>query len=363
MPTTDLQSTSARDALDRPRHALITGGAGFIGSHLADTLLAQGHRVTVVDDLSTGRATNLAAAFARHPETLRFLHSDLAAALQGPLHDQQFDEVYHLAAAVGVRLVVSDPIRAIETNVTQTASLLAHFARAERAGSAPAPTILIASSSEVYGKGSKVPFAEDDDVVYGPTTVPRWSYASSKAIDEYLALAYHAQRALPVVVARFFNTVGPRQIGDYGMVLPRFVASALANEPLLVHGDGTQSRCFCDVRDVAAVLPRLVRTPGCSGRVFNVGSDRPISIAELAHAVARTLGSTSPVRFIPYSEAFGPGFEDLAVRRPDLGRIRAAVGFAPTIALETTIKDVASALSGPETTPSVSTSTVPTQVR
>lgn len=363
MPTTDIQPTSPRDATDRPRHALITGGAGFIGSHLADALLARGHRVTVVDDLSTGRATNLAAAFARNPETLRFVHSDLAAALQGPLKDHQFDEVYHLAAAVGVRLVVGDPIRAIETNVTQTAALLAHLARADRSAAAPSTTILIASSSEVYGKGSKVPFAEDDDVVYGPTTVPRWSYASSKAIDEYLALAYHAQHALPVVVARFFNTVGPRQIGDYGMVLPRFVASALANEPLLVHGDGTQSRCFCDVRDVASVLPRLVRTPACSGRVFNVGSDQPISIADLAHAVVRTLGSASPVRFIPYSEAFGPGFEDLAVRRPDLSRIRAAVGFAPTIALETTIKDVARTLSGPGAAPSVPTPSVIPQPR
>jgi len=349
-----------------PRRTLITGGAGFIGSHLAERLLARGDHITVVDNLSTGRRQNLPAAHDR----LCFIHADLSSALAAFTPDESFDEIYHLAAAVGVKLVMSEPIRSIETNIDQTAALL-RFAASRcpsaaqsgaitpgatttgataRRGSASEPCpptdtpgipTLIASSSEVYGKSSKSPFSEEDDAVYGPTTVGRWSYACSKAIDEYLALAYHAKHRLPVVVARFFNTVGPRQVGDYGMVLPRFVAAALAKEPLLIYGDGAASRCFCDVRDVTEVLPRMLANPDCRGRIFNVGTDRPLTILDLADLVIRTLGSSSTKRFLPYSEAFPAGFEDLRQRQPDLARLRAAVPFAPRVPLETTIRDVA----------------------
>jgi UDP-glucose 4-epimerase len=314
---------------------LVTGGAGFIGSHLTDLLLARGDDVTVVDNLSTGRRENLPATH----ERLRFIEADLSDALHALGRGERFDEIYHLAAAVGVSLVMADPIRSIETNVEQTAALL-RFAvsRSQAGGGVP---VLLASSSEVYGKSSKSPFSEEDDAVYGPTTIGRWSYACSKAIDEYLGLAYANQHRLPVVVARFFNTVGPRQVGDYGMVLPRFVRAALLAEPLTVYGDGAQTRCFCDVRDVVEVLPRMLAAPACHGRVYNVGSDRPISIRGLADLVIGTLGSRSAVRLLPYTEAYPPGFEDLRRREPDLARIRAALGFAPRHTLERTIRDIA----------------------
>jgi UDP-glucose 4-epimerase len=257
--------------------------------------------------------------------------------------DDRFDEVYHLAAAVGVKLVMDEPVRSIEVNVGQTAALL-NFACGCRSDGGPACT-LIASSSEVYGKSDRIPFREDDDVVYGPTTKGRWSYAASKAIDEYLALAHHAKHGLPVVVARFFNTVGPRQVGAYGMVLPNFVGAALKGQDLPVHGDGTQSRCFCDVRDVVQALPRLVETPECAGRVFNVGSDRVITIGDLADQVINILGSSSRARLIPYDQVYSAGFEDLAQRRPDLERLKRAIGFVPRYSLEQTIRDVAASLS------------------
>lgn len=316
------------------RRSLVTGGAGFIGSHLVDMLLARGDAVTVVDDLSTGKRANLPASH----ERLRFIESSVRAAL-ADLSGAEFDEAYHLAAAVGVELVVRDPIRSIETNVFETAALFEFLRRRADAG-VRIPTLL-ASSSEVYGKGIRTPFAEDDDVVYGPTTVGRWSYAASKAIDEYLALASYRMHGTPIVIARFFNTVGPRQTGRYGMVLPRFVRAAVAGEPLPIHGDGRQTRCFCDVRDVVGVLPRMLSARACHGRVFNVGSDRRISIESLADLVIATTGSRSTKRFIPYDEAYGPGFEDLACREPDLSRIRQAIGFEPEIPLEQTILDVA----------------------
>jgi UDP-glucose 4-epimerase len=322
----------------QPRRTLITGGAGFIGSHLTERLLERGDSVTVVDDLSTGRRSNLPD---RH-ERLRFVHADLADALHAFERAERFDEVYHLAAAVGVKLIIAEPIRSIHTNVEQTSALLRFVAAHDRP-----PATLIASSSEVYGKASKSPFSEEDDVVYGPTTVGRWSYACSKAIDEYLALAYHASHRTPAVVARFFNTVGPRQVGDYGMVLPRFVTAALKNEPLTVYGDGAASRCFCDVRDVVAALPRMLAEPACSGRIFNIGSDRPMIIRDLAALVVSTLGSRSHVRTIPYTEAFPAGFEDLRQRQPDLSRIRAAIAFQPKIPLEQTIRDVAASIREP----------------
>jgi len=316
------------------KRALVTGGAGFIGSHLVERLLNRGDRVTVVDDLSTGRRANLPD---EHPH-LRFIEAQVDAALASFGPGELFDEIYHLAAAVGVKLVIDEPIRSIQTNVEQTAALL-RFA-AERAKRRPART-LIASSSEVYGKGVKTPFSEDDDVLYGPTSVSRWSYASSKAIDEYLALAYHQKHGLPITVARFFNTVGPRQVGMYGMVLPRFVAAALQGRDLTVFGDGTQTRCFCDVRDVVEALPKLVAKPECAGRVFNVGSDHPISISDLADLVIDTLGSSSGKRFIPYEEAYESGFEDLMQRQPDLHRIRSTIRFEPAFDLTKTIRDIA----------------------
>lgn len=326
-----------------PRRTLVTGGAGFIGSHLVERLLARGDRVTVIDDLSTGRRDNLSP----QAEHLRFIEADLRQALSAFGPGERFDEVYHLAAAVGVRLVVDEPIRCIETNVEGTSALL-RFALHHGPSDGAGARTLIASSSEVYGKSERSPFREDDDVVYGPTTRSRWSYAASKAIDEYLALAYHAGHALPVVVARFFNTVGPRQVGEYGMVLPNFVKAALNHEPVRVFGDGLQTRCFCDVRDVADALPRLLAAPNAAGRVFNVGSDRKISITELANLTITTLGSKSLVEHIPYEKAYSAGFEDLRRREPDLTRIRQAIGFSPGVGLEQTIRDLADQLrSGP----------------
>ncbi len=315
------------------RVCLVTGGAGFIGSHLVERLVARGDHVVVVDNLSTGRRSNLAAVSSSN---VSFVHASVSEAL-ARFTPGEFAEIYHLAAAVGVRLVIEQAIRTIETNVLETSAILQFASR----GATP---LLLASSSEVYGKGSKTPFAEDDDVVYGPTIFSRWSYACSKAIDEYLALAHHREHGLPAVIVRFFNTVGPRQVGDYGMVLPRFVAAALAGRPLEVHGDGRQSRCFCDVRDVVGALPRLLAEPACVGRVFNLGSDKPIQIGELAALVRDTLGSTSPIVFVPYETVFGAGFDDLRDRRPDLTRIRQAIGFEPSIPLPQTIRDIAQAM-------------------
>ena len=320
---------------DTPRSVLVTGGAGFIGSHLLEVLAARGDHITVVDDLSTGRRENLGVVGA---EQVTFVEARVAEALPD-LEPGRFDEIYHLAAAVGVRLVIERPIHTIETNVHETSALL-QFAAAART------PVLIASTSEVYGKSTKTPFAEDDDVVYGPTTLSRWSYACSKAIDEYLALAYAREHGLPAVVMRFFNTVGPRQIGQYGMVLPRFVEAALRGDALEVHGDGGQSRCFCDVRDVVAALPRVLGTSACHGRVFNIGHDEVITIGDLARLVIETVQSTSDIRLVPYDEAFGHGFDDLRIRRPDLTRLRDAIGFQARIPLRQTIADLATERAG-----------------
>ncbi len=317
-----------------PRRSLVTGGAGFIGSHLVRGLLARGDAVAVVDDLSTGREANVPAH-----ESLRFVRSDLGEALGGVLRGEVFDEVYHLAAAVGVQLVMDRPIESIRTNILQTDTLLRHVA--ERC---PLARVLIASSSEVYGKSERTPFREDDDLVLGPTSKARWSYACSKAIDEHLALAYADGSGMRVVVARFFNTVGPGQLGQYGMVLPRFVGDALAGRDLTVHGDGSQSRCFCDVRDVVVAVENLLARANIErtrGRVFNIGADGLISIADLATLVIRTLGSTSGVRHVAYEQVFGQRFEDLHRRQPDLTRIREAIGWRPTIDLARTIRDLA----------------------
>lgn len=329
MPATSQGATS--QGATPPLRCLITGGAGFIGSHLCKKLLDEGHDVTVIDNLSTGRRINL---LEHHPR-LRFIEADLADALPALGKGEQFDEIYHLAAAVGVKLIIADPINSIETNITQTSAIL-RFAH-ERAST----PILIASSSEVYGKSTKVPFSEEDDVHYGSTTVTRWSYAMSKAVDEYLALAYHQQHALPVAITRFFNTVGPGQVGDYGMVLPRFVQQALKGESIEVYGDGSQSRCFCDVRDIAAALPLLLRTKRAHGRVFNLGGETPITIQDLAKRIIQRVGSTSTIKHIPYTHAYAPGFEDLAIRRPDISRVRGEIDFSQRIGLDQTIADVA----------------------
>ena len=315
---------------------LITGGAGFIGSHLVDFLLETGDRVTVIDDLSTGSIANLESAMAAAPGRIEFLEGRVSDVLPD-LDPSRFGRTFHLAAAVGVRLVVDEPIRTIETNVHETSAVL-EFARR---GAVPT---LIASTSEVYGKGTRTPFAEEDDVVYGPTTTTRWSYACSKAIDEYLALAHHREGLAPTVVIRFFNTVGPRQSGKYGMVLPSFVEAALEGRTIEVHGDGRQSRCFCDVRDAVPALPQLLADSGNHGRVFNLGRAELIEIGDLARLVKSRLSSESEIRLIPYADAFDEGFEDLRIRQPDLDRIRDAIGFEAKIALETTIDDLASIL-------------------
>ncbi len=328
-------------ATGEPLRCLVTGGAGFIGSHLVDHLLGGGHTVTVIDNLSTGRRENLPA---EHPG-LSFIHADLEGALTDLEDDAPFDRVFHLAAAVGVKRIIENPIDSIETNILDTAALL-RFASGHSRRGAPLPPTLVASSSEVYGKGVSSPFQESDDCLYGPTTALRWSYAASKALDEYLALAHHAEHGLPAVVVRFFNTVGPRQIGDYGMVLPNFVTRVLDARAPQVFGTGAQSRCFCDVRDITPALPTLLSTPGCHGRVFNLGSDQPISILDLARLVIDTLAGEQGVgglepELVPYDEAYSPGFEDLARRQPDLARVRDAIGFAPKIPIERTILDLA----------------------
>jgi UDP-glucose 4-epimerase len=313
---------------------LVTGGAGFIGSHLVEHLLSAGREVWVVDDLSTGRESNLDHARRLGADRIHFVHSDLEEWLDAEGRSRSFDHVYHLAAAVGVKLVVEDPIGTIETNIHQTSAIL----RFVQDTSTP---MLMASTSEVYGKGVRDRFCEDDDLLLGPTSRSRWSYACSKAIDEYLALAHHAQLGIPISIARFFNTVGPRQVGDYGMVLPRFVERALSDEPIEVFGDGTQSRCFCDVRDVVQVLPKMLLSDECTGQVMNVGNDSPITINDLALLVRSVLGSHSKLVHVPYEEAYSPGFEDLQARVPNLDRIQNALGFTPTIQLEQTIRDLA----------------------
>lgn len=312
------------------RVCLVTGGGGFIGSHLVQRLVDRGDRVVVVDDFSTGRRENLRDV---PPDRLEVIAARVSEGIGG-LNSGDFDEIYHLAAAVGVRLVIEQPIQTIETNVLETGAILRFALRART-------PVFIASTSEVYGKSTKMPFAEDDDVVYGSTILHRWSYGCSKAIDEFLALACHREHGLPVSIARLFNTVGPRQVGRYGMVLPRFVAAALAGEPLEVYGDGRQTRCFCDVRDVADVLCTMPSSARCVGRVLNVGSDEPIEIRALAKLVIDTLSSRSSIVYVPYDEAFGAGFDDLRDRRPDLRRLREATGFSPKIPLVQTIRDLA----------------------
>ena len=320
------------------QHILVTGGAGFIGSHLVEQLLMDGAHVTVVDDLSTGDEANLSRAKSRAGERLQFIQSTVSGALTRA-NIPRLNEIYHMAAAVGVRLIIENARKSIENNIFETDAAIRWALRDDA-------KLLVASSSEVYGKGIRVPFSEEDDVVFGPTTSSRWSYGYSKALDEFLTLAAFSESKLQSVIVRFFNTVGPRQNGQWGMVLPRFIQSALRGRPLEVHGDGSQQRCFCDVRDVTPALIRLLRTTDCLGRIFNIGSDEMISMQALAQRVIRVTGSQSRIEHVSYEQVFGKGFEDLKLRQPNLQRIRQAIGFASTISLDTTIIDIVASLQG-----------------
>lgn len=318
------------------KHCLVTGGAGFIGSHLVEALLARGDRVSVIDDESTGSIENLAAV-RRHPR----LSYHRASVADRPLVRRvvaQLDEVYHLAAAVGVALIAQSPIHTLETNVYLTELLLSELAPE---GRPPRPVkMFLASSSEVYGKNPKTCWTEEEDLVFGPTVRPRWSYGVSKALDEFLALAYGQERGLPVVVGRFFNVVGPRQTGAFGMVLPRFVDAALAGGPLIVHDDGRQVRCFAHVADVVRAVLDLMAAPSAVGRVFNVGSDEPISILDLARRVLAAVDPAIEIRFQSYAEAYSESFEDVRSRVPDLARLRETIGFRPQHTLDDVIREV-----------------------
>ncbi len=310
---------------------LITGGAGFIGSHLVESLLKSEHCVDVVDDLSTGSSENLARIM-DHPR-FRFFQKPVQACSRLPELIADSDAVFHLAAAVGVELVVRYPVRTLKTNV--------HGAeRVCELASKSGTRLLIASTSEVYGRAINERFQESDDLVIGPPTHYRWSYAASKLLDEFLALACHKERGLPVTIARLFNTVGPRQTGTYGMVLPRFVAAARAGEPLRVYGDGTQVRCFCHVEDTVRALIGLSVQDAAIGGIYNIGSEQSISIADLARQVIEVLGSDSGIEYIPYDQAYEPGFEDMLRRVPATGKIRSLLDWHPRKSLTQTISEV-----------------------
>jgi UDP-glucose 4-epimerase len=311
---------------------LVTGGAGFIGSHLVERLLAEGESVVVIDDVSTGSWDNLRAV-SGHPR-LRCLESRVSACAELPTLVDSCSAVYHLAAAVGVELVVRSALRAMETNLRETEVLL------EAASRASVPVVL-ASTSEVYGRSAKAVFSEEDDLLIGPPTVGRWSYACSKLMDEFLALAHGRERGLPVTIARLFNTVGPRQTGRYGMVLPRFIEAARAGLPLRVYGDGAQTRCFCWVGDTVEALVRLQRCAAARGEVFNVGSDEETSIVHLAGQVVAQLGSRSRIERVPYAEAYAQGFEDMPRRRPKLEKLERVTGFRPRTSLREIIERTA----------------------
>jgi len=305
--------------------ALITGGAGFIGSHLADALLNQGDEVLILDNLSTGAIENIAHIKGR-PRFEYFIDTVENEPLLAELIDRS-DVVFHFAAAVGVKLIVEQPVHTIETNVHGTEVVLKHANKKKR-------LVVVASTSEVYGKSNDVPFREDSDLVMGPTPKHRWAYACSKAIDEFLALAYWKERKLPVIIVRFFNTVGPRQTGQYGMVIPNFVRQALAGEAITVFGDGTQSRAFTHVADVVGALIALVREPGAIGQVVNIGNTQEVTITALAERVRDLCGSQSPIKYIPYEEAYDSGFEDMPRRVPDLTKVRRMIGYEPRHSLD-----------------------------
>jgi UDP-glucose 4-epimerase len=310
---------------------LITGGAGFVGSHLSDELLKRGHRVHVLDDLSTGAIDNI-RHLKHHPSYGYTVDSCNNSSLVAELVDSA-DAVYHLAAAVGVELIVESPVRTIENNVHSTEVVLSAASKKKK-------PVFVASTSEVYGKSPALPFREDGDLLMGPTVKGRWSYACSKAIDEFLALAYWKERGLPTVIGRMFNTVGPRQTGRYGMVVPNFVRQALAGQPITVFGDGTQTRCFCHVHDVVRALADLMERDDLYGEVFNIGAEEEISIADLAARVREIVGNDVPITYVPYDEAYEEGFEDMHRRVPDISKIGSVLGWAPTKSLEQIVRDV-----------------------
>ncbi len=311
---------SPQPAPKTSKHILVTGGAGFIGSHLVERLVAEGMSVVVVDDLSTGRLENLRAVSGN--PALRVIQSKVSECKELGEIVAGAESVYHLAAAVGVDLVVKSPTHVLQTNLHETEVLL-------EAAAARGVPLLLASTSEVYGKSSKPAFAEEDDLLIGPPHQARWSYACSKLMDEFLALAYAKERSLPVVIVRLFNTVGPRQTGQYGMVLPRFIAAARAGKPLRVFGDGEQSRCFCYVSDTVEALMRLQHCAAARGQVFNIGSTEEVTIRDLAEKVIEILQSKSAIELISYNEAYEPGFDDMRRRKPVLERLAATVGFRP----------------------------------
>jgi UDP-glucose 4-epimerase len=314
-----------------PQSVLITGGAGFIGSHLAEALLARGDRVSVIDDLSTGAIANV-RHLKGHPHFSYTLDSVTNEQALGELIDE-CDVVVHLAAVVGVQLVVQSIVRTIETNVAGTEAVLKWAAKKGK-------PVLIASTSEVYGKGIQLPFREDADMVLGPSYMGRWSYACSKLLDEFLALAYYKERDLPVIVARFFNTVGPRQTGRYGMVIPRFVRAALRGEPIQVYGDGQQTRCFTYVGDAVSAVLGLLDHPGAVGQIFNIGNPEETTIENLARRVVELAESDSPVVFVPYEQAYEAGFEEMQRRVPSIEKISALTGFRPTLSLDEILQRV-----------------------
>ena len=314
------------------KSALITGGAGFIGSHLAERLLADEWEVFVLDDLSTGSERNVA-----HLRARRDFHLIVDSVLKSSVVNElvhRCDVVFHLAAAVGVRLIVEEPVRTLITNIQGTETVLDYCNEFDK-------RVLVASTSEVYGdRREPEPLVEDGRRIYGPTTSRRWAYAESKALDEFLALAYHQERGLDCVIVRLFNTVGPRQSGQYGMVIPRFVSAALAGRPLEIHGDGTQTRCFCHVQDTIRALTGLMEAPGVSGEIFNVGSTEIVTINELAQRVLERTGSKSKIVEVPYDEVYGQGIEDMLHRQPAIDKISGAVGWEPTVGLDGILEDV-----------------------
>jgi UDP-glucose 4-epimerase len=323
--------TAAAEESHDMAHCLVTGGAGFIGSHVTQRLLEAGHRVTVLDDLSTGVRDNL-APFADHPQ-FRFRSGSITdPVLLGEVVPEA-DVIYHLAAAVGVKLVADDPVRTIETNIYPTEVLLRLAVQGRK-------KVFLASTSEVYGKNPKERWTEEDDLQFGPTTRPRWAYGCSKAIDEFLALAYHRKYGLPVVIGRFFNVVGPRQVGNYGMVIPRFVDRALDGKPVVVYDDGEQVRCFAHVGEVVDCVIRLMETSEAEGGVFNIGSDEPVSIRRLAEEVTSRIGPRVPIEYLAYNEAYGQDFEDVRRRVPDVSRLERTIGTKPTMPLGEILDDI-----------------------
>jgi len=311
---------------------LVTGGAGFIGSHLCETLVNAGEEVVVLDDLSTGSYDNI-AGLDDAGSKFRFL---LGSITDGPFVEdciRECDAVFHLASAVGVRLIIDQPVKTIETIVNGTDVLLRACARYRR-------PVLLTSTSEIYGKSDKVPFSEDADCMMGSTTQRRWSYACAKALDEFLALAHWYEYRLPVVIVRLFNTVGPRQTGQYGMVVPRFVGQALSGDPITVYGDGAQTRCFVHVRDVVETLPKLLALPDARGQIYNLGTDKEVSILQLAERVKALAQSASEIEMVPYERAYMAGFEDMRRRVPDLTKITATLGYKPKRNLDAILRDV-----------------------